>query len=71
MQKTIDAGPQVKVTKLSEGDLLELRIPKVGPIDTFASHQECYVWRDRVTNTASLACPSPASIDFGNASGGD
>jgi hypothetical protein len=57
VEERVKAGPVATVSKLAEGDVIELAIPSASSTGRYLDVQRCYVWRDNATKSASMSCP--------------
>ncbi len=52
----LNDGPQVKTTRTTEGDIVELTIPREMAGGKFVEIKRCVVWRDLRTSTSAIHC---------------
>ncbi|MDZ7892360.1 MAG: hypothetical protein U5L73_11460 [Rhodoferax sp.] len=72
IKEKIDRGPQVETWDTGEGQLVTVYIPS-SLAGVAVSVKRCFVWRDAITKSSSMSCPSDSDdrIDYLEADGPD
>lgn len=63
VRSMVSAGPQTKLWVTPHGEIIEVAIPTASIGGRFVQFKRCTVWRDPITATSSISCPSEPAED--------
>lgn len=63
VRNVVSAGPQTKLWATPHGEIIEVAIPTASIGGRFVQFKRCTVWRDPITATSSISCPSEPAED--------